>query len=306
MLLHADGSGNSFTDSSASGHTITITGSTTQSATQSKFGGKSLSENAGDTSITDSGTYSADFGFGTGDFTIDLWVYMTYQGAQQDFIDARTTTDILEFYSPATSLGVWMPGPVSITGGTIPINTWTHVAVARHSGSVVLFINGTSVASGVSTYDVPSTYIDIGRANFRGYMDEIRVSKGIARYYSTQWDNFTVPSVAYANSNSGFDNMTLVSTSTNALSAPTQGRLMVLQEQLDPTAVANTDWKAYITNDNGTNWNQITLASEGNYSDNVTMYSGAVNYTGTITGMRWKIQTWIKNNMFRGIGHVWN
>lgn len=41
LLLHGDGTGNAFTDSSASAHPITDVGNATQSATESKFGGKS-------------------------------------------------------------------------------------------------------------------------------------------------------------------------------------------------------------------------------------------------------------------------
>jgi hypothetical protein len=72
LLLHGDGTGNSFVDSSASEQTITAVGNVTQSTAQSQFGGKSiLFDGTGDyLSIAD----NEDLDLGTGDFTIDTWI----------------------------------------------------------------------------------------------------------------------------------------------------------------------------------------------------------------------------------------
>ena len=80
LILHANGIGASFIDSSASAHAITAIGNATQSATQSKFGGKSgYFDGTGDYLRM---AASSDFAF-TGDFTMDVWINTTYTGVQK-------------------------------------------------------------------------------------------------------------------------------------------------------------------------------------------------------------------------------
>ena len=74
LLLHMDGTGSTFVDNSPSPKTITANGGVTQSDAQSKFGGKSAY-------FDGSGDYltfgSADLSLGSGDFTLEMWVYPT-------------------------------------------------------------------------------------------------------------------------------------------------------------------------------------------------------------------------------------
>lgn len=76
LLLHFDGTGTSFVDSSPTPKTgIQAYGSATQSATQSRFGGKSLYCALAADYVTVPN--SSDFAFGNGSFTIDWWEYRT-------------------------------------------------------------------------------------------------------------------------------------------------------------------------------------------------------------------------------------
>ncbi|MBF0520279.1 MAG: LamG domain-containing protein [Nitrospirae bacterium] len=314
LLIHADGSGQTFIDSSPAAHTLTVGGNATQSTTQSKFGGSSAYfDGTGDYISIASPT---DFNFGTGDFTIEWWGYNFNSLAATHAIFSAGDASSGGFAVLANTNYIYIQNngdSIETDCGNAATSGWNHFAVVRYQGTMYWFINGLSQTltgtGNFGTYNITYTGTStIGTLNngttnpMLGYIDEIRVSN-VARWH----DNFmsSVPSSAYASGNY-IDNMTLVSNSTTALTAPTQGRFMVLQEQPNPTTVVNTDWKAYITSDNGTHWDQVTLATEGSYSDNVTMYSGTATYTGTGTGMRWKLQTFNKNNIFRGIDHVWN
>ena len=87
-----------------------------------------------------------------------------------------------------------------VFGGTISTNTWTHFAVTRSSGNVRLFLSGTQVGSTTSyTASLPSNLAltvgdnAAGTESWNGYLDELRITKGYARYVA----NFTIPSGAY-------------------------------------------------------------------------------------------------------------
>jgi len=92
---------------------------------------------------------------------------------------------------------------VLLTNNTIPLNTWTHIAVQRTGSAWEVFINGikdsaTYTSSGNLGTTVPcyiGTAVDSpgNSRNFTGYIDEIRITKGIARYSS----NFSIPVSPY-------------------------------------------------------------------------------------------------------------
>ena len=183
--------------------TVTANGNAQISTAQSKFGSSSaLLDGTGDYLSV---TTNTDFGFGTGDFTIEGWFYKTTATSQYIF-DTRTTT-------PQVSVAVQSQGNGTIrllVSGTFVVtsnnshttNSWNHLAISRASGVTRLFINGT-----VST----NTYTDAndygatkplvigaqfnGTTAFNGYVDDFRVTKGLARYTAT----FTAPTVAFTN-----------------------------------------------------------------------------------------------------------
>lgn len=220
LLIHADGTGNAFVDSEASPKkAITAYGDATQSATQSKFGGKSAYlDGTGDyLSIPD----SDDWSFGTNDFTIEGWYYFSdrtvaWQGLWQ------FRTDNNHWLLGDIEYGAWTGNKPRIgfvvynNGATridttdaelIQNNTWHHLAFVKTSGVYKIFIDGVQRASqnlGVNPEDYTGGFT-IGMAInesaataylSNGYVDEFRVSKGIARWV----DNFTPPVSAYTNS----------------------------------------------------------------------------------------------------------
>ena len=184
LLLHGD---TNFIDVSPNPKTVTVAGNSAISATQSKFGGSSMYfDGLGDYLTVAS---SADFAFGTGDFTVEMWFYTAGKSnaALLDFRDASNTGSIsILIHSNAVKLWV---GSERIAV-TYSYNTWVHVAVVRASGISTLYVNGTP--SGTTYTDtnnylgqVPkiATYYDFSSTyHFPGYMDEIRITKGVARY----------------------------------------------------------------------------------------------------------------------------
>jgi hypothetical protein len=153
-----------------------------------------------------------NFNFGTGDFTIELWVNPINQGghgsANNDcLIDFRPSANgiygTLFLYNSGAGLYWEVNGTVRISGGAISNSVWTHIAICRASGSTKMFINGTQSGS---TYTDSNNYLvapitigemndGYGAGNFNGYMDDLRITKGYARYTA----NFTPPTAAFPN-----------------------------------------------------------------------------------------------------------
>jgi hypothetical protein len=85
-------------------------------------------------------------------------------------------------------------GTILKSSTVMSLNTWYHVAVTRSGNTLRIFINGTledSLTTSVAIDDGTINRIDIGGNggghNFIGYIDEARITKGVARYTS----NFT-------------------------------------------------------------------------------------------------------------------
>ena len=187
-----------FTDSSSYGHTVTANGDAQISTTQSKFGGASMY-------FDGSGDYincpaSTAFSFGTGDFTIEFFARWNSFSDVNVLVDTRTggasSTGLVIFTDADGTIAVYSGVTIFITGSALQVNQWYFVALSRASGTTRLFIDG--VQSGASASDTRN-YTDqnffAGRTNesainyFSGYIDDLRITKGVARYTS----NFTPP-----------------------------------------------------------------------------------------------------------------
>jgi hypothetical protein len=179
-------------NASRSAKTITINGNAAVSATQSKFGGSSIAfDGTGDYLSIASDT---DFAFGTGDWTVEFWAYrtVTQLGTIFNFVPASGSTPIHQINLSSTGvLRYAVSGATVITGSSLTLNTWVHVAVSRASGSTKLFVNGTQ--SGATYTDTNNYSVDYsltigagtaGVNGYGGYLDDIRISN-TARYTTT-------------------------------------------------------------------------------------------------------------------------
>lgn len=213
LLAHCDGSNGSttFIDSSTSAKTITANGNAAISTAQSVFGGASAAlDGTGDyLSVPD----HADWSFGTGQFTVELWVRFSSVGTQMGFIgqyeSGGPAATASWLFSRNTSLEfriISAAGSASTVTGTWSPSTgvWYHLAVDRDSGGVIrLYVNGAVVGSGTNAgdiRDISTTPLRIGRStgvagtDVAGWIDDVRVTKGVARYGG---GTFAVPVAAY-------------------------------------------------------------------------------------------------------------
>ena len=146
-------------------------------------------------------TFSAQtaLSFGTGDLTIEMWVYPTSlapDGAYAGLIDARiasasTSWTIGLFVSAGTMyafMGIGTSGN-PIGTNSIALNAWTHIAWTRQSSTFKIFVNGVVDYTGSETraIDAGGTSQTIGRHNetgryYRGYLTNVRIVKGTAVY----------------------------------------------------------------------------------------------------------------------------
>lgn len=202
LLIHSDTANNSteMVDSSNSTHNVTAVAATHHSTLKQKFGGSSI--NFAGVSDYLSISNSTDFDFGEGNLTIDFWInFSTIKTV--DFF--RLGSAFIFFMYPAqNSIAVYIDGVY--TGATSnnfypEINIWYHIAVVNNGGDWVIYQDGVSISPGTFTGAVPVSVEDLyimgGTVDrmLDGYMEEFKVSKGIARWTS----DFTVPTIPYTN-----------------------------------------------------------------------------------------------------------
>jgi len=185
------------------GKTLTAVGNAKLTQSVKKFGTASLIlDGTGDYVTVAS---SDDFGFGTGNFTIEGWFYKN-TATQMVLFDMRTTSSQSSIYvesNAAGNLRLFVSGAYRLTSSNaMPTGEWTHVAISRVSDVTRFFINGVvSTNTYADTNDYGSAKPLVLGASFtgttavNGYIDDFRVSKGIGRYTTT----FTAPTSIHPN-----------------------------------------------------------------------------------------------------------
>jgi hypothetical protein len=207
LLLHGDGTNGSTTiiDSSPSPKTVTAVGNAQISTAQSKFGGASIAfDGNGDTLSVQA---NSAFEFGTGDFTWEAWVYLNtletvnglyyYGSGNNNRLQILVQTNgSFSFYAET--------GPfveAASSASAVSATTWTHLAGTRSGNTFRCFVNGVLSGTDTGALILPSAQTPvIGNAvtgnaarNLNGYIDDLRITKGVARYTS----NFTPPTAPF-------------------------------------------------------------------------------------------------------------
>lgn len=175
--------------------------------TTTKYGTASIAfDGTGDYLAFQSGP-NPNFAMGTGDWTIEMWMYPTSSAATQlffDVYDGNSAGRLTLQLNTARTIGLYGASGAArtVTTGTVTLNTWQHIAFCKASGSTRIFINGvqsnTTYADSVNyTCTTGVIYLGANGTNggnaFFGYIDDFRITKGIARYTS----NFTPSSTAF-------------------------------------------------------------------------------------------------------------
>lgn len=194
LLLQGNGTNgaqnNTFLDSSTNNFTITRNGNTTQGSFTPYEANWSVNFGASSTDWIATPS-SASFAFGTGDFTLEAFVFATASQTDNWIIGLYNNCWLrvgsggaLEFYNSVGSASI-------IAGSAMPTNQWVHVAAVRSGTTLTIYQNGTSVASGtVSTNFSTSVACIVGNQGggfdrrWNGYISNVRVVKGTAVYTS--------------------------------------------------------------------------------------------------------------------------
>jgi hypothetical protein len=233
LLLPFDGANGATTtsDLSNANATVTFNGNSQISTAQSKFGGSSLYFNgpAGDDVILPA---SSAYLF-SADFTIEMWFYMvalntysvlyaTYAGSTAGSIEIQIRSAI------GNKIRTWYNSGGAFDSNTsISTGQWYHWALTRSGTTVTYWLNGVSDGTMTLSGDMGRSNSDLyfGSWNsstsyvFNGYIDDIRVTNGVARYTST----FTPPTTAHLTSAGDINKHIVVNSTADGVAIGTGG-----------------------------------------------------------------------------------
>lgn len=196
LFLQGNGVNNSTTiiDSSPTPKTITVSGNTKISTDQSIYGGSSiLFDGSGDyLNVT-----SNDLILGTSDFTIEVWLRRNAIVAWESVCLIGSNVSNIGMYLVSSQL-VFYEGGSLASISNVSASVFHHLAIVRSSGVLKSFLNGvgSSTATRATNYTGNICRIGANRSGdeaFSGYLDSLRITKGIARYsanFNPETDTF--------------------------------------------------------------------------------------------------------------------
>ena len=203
--------GNTIADASSSAHTITTEGDAAANlgfpASAFEFDG---------TNDYVSIASSSDFNLGTGDFTVECFVYLQditsnsgYVGiVNRHYYDGNTGWGIWK--ETGGKFGFWYNAATKINGtSNVAINQWYHIAAVRNGSTISLYVNGVLENSGSnSSFTDASTQLNIGIANaggawnaaypLNGKVSNLRIYKGKGLTAAEVTQNFNAFKGRYA------------------------------------------------------------------------------------------------------------
>ena len=150
---------------------------------------------------------SADFSMGTGDFTVEAWIYPSANASYRSIVDCRDATTQATGWilgvDVNNNLYIYNNGFLLQSGANgVPEGQWYHVCYERSGGTHTLYINGRYQVHSTSSYNYSVDNCVIG-ANYakngeywNGWISNVRIVKGSAVYAkgsATSLTSFTVP-----------------------------------------------------------------------------------------------------------------
>ena len=309
-ILHLpfDGSNGatSTSDVSNQNNAVTVNGAQISTA-QSKFGGSSMLFDGSNDYLSVGGS-EWNSNLNSGDFTVEFWIRFNTVG----------TAYIIENYNGSNGWGValwsggggtnyfdgfWHDGGWKYiqygVGGssqytTPSADTWYHVAFVRNGNDWSLYLNGTAegTRTGLSGSITSSSNgsLDIGRRFsdtylVDGYIDDLRITKGLARYTS----NFTPPTTAHLTSAGDVNKHIVVNSDADGVAIGTggisQARIAKAWINLDGTGTIsiNDSYNISSITDNGTGDYTATFSTamtNANYAVSCSVLNSTYSHTG--------------------------
>ena len=211
---------NRFKDSSSNAFAITVDGNprvqrfnpfgTSTAYDAAAIGGSGYFDGTGDyLSIAN----NTAFDMGSGDFTIEGWMYQTSSSGMQSICakyepsyqaswivgTSGTNWDVYVYYGSTSYVTVY-------TGAAPALNQWNHFALERNGSNIEFYVNGSRLAQvGAQTMRTTTSAVAIGRTGsgyteyFVGSISDIRIRKGTATYSGTTYPVPTAPLTAATN-----------------------------------------------------------------------------------------------------------
>lgn len=319
LLVHAD---TTFADTSFNNATLTLTGSTlpTISTVQKKFGIGSIlytklaQNNPGQDAIT---PLSSVYYLGTNNFTMECWVYFnTITTYSFSLFQSVAGTNQAGFTADANATRVtFFGGGGSVYQSAVTTGVWHHLAVCRSGTTFYGFYDGAAPNNGGSTWTSALPIGGTGTDQFAigcppgggfsidGYVDEVRVTNGYARYTAP----FTPPIAAFpdyvniptaSNIISGSNTITYVTTSNIPYQSPitfssASNAITSAITPTTPTQITGTLYSTYAAlswqSSVNTKYYQVTstptTTTQITYTPSIifTGLSPEISYTFTIT-----------------------
>jgi hypothetical protein len=196
----------------AGGNLPTLNGDAAASTTQYKWSNSVAFDGNADSVEFSKNVDLPEFNFATVDWTIEFWARIdTLSGGRTviSLIKYNSTggRETPHIYTNGAYLKYSVGGSDRIAGGTaLSTGTWYHIAVTRNGNDHRMFVDGTqdgSTWTNAYTYGqgrlvlgdyYPSINSLSGGTNtLHGYVEDVRITKGLARYTS----NFTAPTAAF-------------------------------------------------------------------------------------------------------------
>jgi len=195
-LLRGDGAGGSQTFVDEKGViTWAANGNAQNSTANKKYGTGSIAFDGTGDYIAASNDAALLF---TGDFTIEFWLYEVATGTSYPFFMGNAPVRSYINYGNVAFGNLSALSSFTINAKTV----WRHIALTKSGTTVRIFQDGTQLASGTHSGNVDFRGLNLARNAFggadflNGYMDELRITAGVARYTA----NFSPPAAAFPNS----------------------------------------------------------------------------------------------------------
>jgi len=155
---------------------------------------------------------NTDFELGTGDFTIEAFIYNPVDAVQSIIAKYDNGNSVRSFWLGTITLNnpsfYWYSGNnvYNINGGagTLPTNKWSHIVAQRTSGNMYLFIDG-KVVNSDTTADAAVSLNNIIHPlrigsdtheqglEFEGHISNVRIVKGTGVYNTSGFTPLTEP-----------------------------------------------------------------------------------------------------------------